>query len=102
MKRLTTRLVALLMLAFFLITGAYDYLRLARERDRLGVRQVYWFNWASEYDPNSPAADVAFRFSGLTKLANDTFTPQPILRTYAGVAARNEGCRKGAIATACE
>jgi hypothetical protein len=30
----------------------------------LGLRQVYWFNWASEYDPNSPAADVTFRFSG--------------------------------------
>lgn len=35
MKRLTTPLVALLMLAFLLIMGAYDYLRLVRERDRL-------------------------------------------------------------------
>jgi len=34
-KRLTTRLVALLMLAFLVITGAYDYLRLERERDRM-------------------------------------------------------------------
>jgi hypothetical protein len=77
------------------------YTRLAREHRQLGLRQVYWFNWASEYDPNSPAADVAFRFSGLTKLADDAFTPQPILRTYAGVAARYEGCRKGETAMAC-
>jgi signal transduction histidine kinase len=35
MKRLTTPLVALLMLAFLVITGAYDYVRLVRERDRL-------------------------------------------------------------------
>jgi signal transduction histidine kinase len=34
-KRLTTRLVALLMLAFLCITGAYDYLSLERERDRM-------------------------------------------------------------------
>jgi hypothetical protein len=82
------------------LRAAYD--RLVRERRRWNLRQVYWFNWASEYDANSPERDVAFRFSGLTKLAADAFTPQPILRTYAGVAARYEGCRKAATATACE
>ena len=61
-------------------------------RDR-SVQQVYWFNWASEYDANSEAADVPFRFSGLTRLAQNAFTPQPILRTYADVAARYEGCQ---------
>jgi signal transduction histidine kinase len=35
MKHLTTRLVILLMLAFMAITGAYDYVRLVRERERL-------------------------------------------------------------------
>jgi signal transduction histidine kinase len=34
-KHLTTRLAVLLMLALMIITGAYDYVRLARERDRL-------------------------------------------------------------------
>jgi signal transduction histidine kinase len=34
-KHLTTRLVALLVLAFLVLTGTYDYLRLVRERDRL-------------------------------------------------------------------
>ena len=35
MKRLTTRLVILLMLALMTITGVYDYTRLARDRERL-------------------------------------------------------------------
>jgi two-component system, NtrC family, sensor histidine kinase HydH len=34
-KHLTTRLAVLLMLALMIITGAYDYVRLSRERDRL-------------------------------------------------------------------
>jgi signal transduction histidine kinase len=34
-KHLTTRLAVLLMLALMIITGGYDYVRLARERDRL-------------------------------------------------------------------
>lgn len=35
MKNVTTRLAILLMLALMAITGAFDYVRLARERDRL-------------------------------------------------------------------
>jgi signal transduction histidine kinase len=34
-KHLTTRVVILLMLALMLITGAFDYVRLSRERDRM-------------------------------------------------------------------
>jgi hypothetical protein len=78
------------------------YARLARERRRWGIAQVYWFNWASEYDANSSAADVSYRFSGLTRVADGVFTSMPILRTYAAVAARHEGCRKGQTATSCE
>src|SRR5574341_343312 len=35
MKHLATRLVVFLMLALMVITGTYDYLRLARDRERL-------------------------------------------------------------------
>lgn len=35
MKHLTTRLVIVLMLAFLVITGTYDYVRLARDREQL-------------------------------------------------------------------
>lgn len=35
MKHLTTRLVILLMLALMIISGAYDYIRLVRDRERL-------------------------------------------------------------------
>ena len=78
------------------------YARLVRERRRLRIAQVHWFNWASPYDADSPAADVPYRFSGLTKFANGVFTPMPVLRTYASVAASYEGCRKGVTATSCE
>ena len=78
------------------------YTRLARERRRLRIAQVYWFNWGSPYDADSPAADVPYRFSGLTRFANGVFTPMAVLRTYASVAAKYEGCRKGASATRCQ
>jgi len=78
------------------------YGRLVRERRKWRIAQVYWFTWASEYDADSPAYDVPYRFSGLTRLANGVFTPLQILRTYAGVAARYQGCRKAATATSCE
>ncbi len=78
------------------------YTRLARERRRLRIPQVYWFNWGSPYDADSPASDVPYRFSGLTRFANGVFTPMAVLRTYASVAAKYEGCRKGARATSCE
>jgi hypothetical protein len=77
------------------------YARLARERRTLRIAQVYWFTWASEYDANSPASDVAYRFSGLTRVANGVFAPLPILRAYSSVAAKYEGCRKGPTATRC-
>jgi hypothetical protein len=68
------------------LRAAYD--RLGREWRRWNLRQVHWFSWASEYDADSPAGDVAFRFSGLTRMAGDAFVPQSILRTYARAATR--------------
>jgi hypothetical protein len=62
------------------------YARLSRGWRRWNLRQVHWFNWASAYDADTQAADVAFRFSGLTRIAGDELVPQPILRTYARAA----------------
>jgi hypothetical protein len=77
------------------------YLRLARERRRLGVAQAYWFTWASEYDANTPASDVTYRYAGLTRFRNGVFSPMPILDTYVRVAARLQGCRKTDNARTC-
>jgi Beta-galactosidase len=77
------------------------YSRLARDRRRLGVGQVYWYAWATEYDMNAPASVVSFRYSGLTRLSGGVFSPMPVLRTYARVAARYEGCRKSSNARRC-
>jgi hypothetical protein len=77
------------------------YNALAARRRKLRVTKVYWFSWATPYNADSPAGDVGFRFSGLTKITNETFTPMPILRTYSKVARKYQGCRKGADARRC-
>jgi hypothetical protein len=77
------------------------YRRLAKERRKLGVTETYWFSWATAYDANSPQSDVTFRFTGLTRFRNGVFSPMPILRTYARVAARYQGCRKSSNARRC-
>jgi hypothetical protein len=79
--------------------------RLARERRRLGVGRVYWYNWASEYvptfQPGGPGA-LTFQYAGLNQVDGaDNYRPLPLLRTYARTAARFEGCRKSANARRC-
>jgi hypothetical protein len=79
--------------------------RLARERRRLGVGRVYWYNWASEYSPTfqpgGPGA-LTFQYAGLNKVdGSDNYRPLPLLRTYARTTARFEGCRKSANARRC-
>ncbi len=77
------------------------YAKVISQRRRLGVTQAYWYTWATQYDRRSPASVQAFRYSGLTRLRGGRFSPMPILRTYAGVARRYEGCRKSANARRC-
>jgi hypothetical protein len=77
------------------------YRRLSRERLRLGVSQVYWFTWASEYTASGSPSVMSFRYSGLTRFSQGAFSRKPILRTYADLAARFEGCRKTADARIC-
>lgn len=71
--------------------------RLARDRKRLGIGRVYWYNWASEYiptfAPGGPGA-LTFQYAGLNKVSGVNYSPLPLLRTYAGTVARWEGCRK--------
>jgi hypothetical protein len=78
--------------------------RLARDRKRLGIGRVYWYNWASEYVPTlmpgGPGA-LTFQYSGLNKVNGVTYTPLPLLRTYARTVARYEGCRKSSDARRC-
>ena len=74
---------------------------LVRQRRRLGVTQAYWYTWATPYDADSPQSDVSYRFSGLVRARSGAFAPMPVLGAYARVAARYEGCRKGADARRC-
>jgi arabinogalactan endo-1,4-beta-galactosidase len=78
--------------------------RLARDRNKRGIGRVYWYNWASEYIPRfAPGGPgtLTFQYAGLNKVAGVTFSPLPILRTYAKMAARYEGCRKSSNARRC-
>jgi hypothetical protein len=77
------------------------YPQLARERRKLRVTEAYWYAWATEYDANSQQSDVTFRFTGLTRFSGGVFSPMPLLRTYATLAARYEGCRKSSNARRC-
>jgi hypothetical protein len=77
------------------------YRRLARDRRKLRITQTYWYNWASQYDADGALSVMSFRFAGLTRLRGGVFSPMPILRTYASLAAKYEGCRKSSNARRC-
>jgi hypothetical protein len=81
-----------------------SFSRLARDRRRLGVGRVYWYNWASEYistfAPGGPG-NLTFQYAGLNKVDGTTFSPLPLLRTYTRTVARYEGCRKSSDARRC-
>jgi hypothetical protein len=78
------------------------YRAFALRRRQLGLSQVFWFTWASEYNTNSSTNTQPFRYAGLVKRAGTVFTPMPVLTTFSAVAARYEGCRKsGGNASRC-
>ena len=79
--------------------GAYG--QLAKLRRKLRVTEVYWYTWATQYDTAGSSSVVTFRFSGLTRFSGGAFSPMPILRTYAGLAAKYQGCRKSDNARRC-
>ena len=62
------------------LTAAYK--ALAKQRKKLRISGVYWFTWATDYLIGGPPQSMSFRFSGLVKVANRTFTPMPVLSTY--------------------
>jgi Beta-galactosidase len=77
------------------------YRRLARDRRKLRITQAYWYNWASQYDADGALSVMSFRFAGLTRLRSGVFSRMPVLRTYARIAAKYEGCRKSSNARRC-
>jgi hypothetical protein len=77
------------------------YRALASGKRKLGVSQVYWYAWATEYDNLSPESVMAFRYSGLNRFSGGVFSPEPVLRTYTNLAATYEGCRKSSNARRC-
>jgi hypothetical protein len=77
------------------------YKTLAAQRRKLRVTEVYWYTWATDYNPIGALSVMSFRYSGLTRSAGSGFAAMPLLRTYTSLAAKYEGCRKSANARRC-
>ncbi len=78
---------------------AAAYTRLGHQHAQLGLTHVYWFTWASGFNPNDPSSDVSHDFAGLMRFSPPvTFVPQPPLGAYTRVAQQLEGCRKSSNA----
>jgi hypothetical protein len=77
------------------------YRQLARVWRKTRLTQAYWYAWATEYDARGPGINVSFRFAGLNRFTDGVFSPMPVLRTYADVAAKYQGCRKSSNARRC-
>jgi hypothetical protein len=77
------------------------YRALVKARRKLRVTHAYWYTWSTTYDRSGPLSVMSFNFSGLNRFRGGAFRPMPLLRTYASVAARYEGCRKSANARRC-
>ncbi len=68
-----------------------------------GIQRAFWYTWFSPYVPRTYLGNPpTFQYSGLVKWQPGApLHPLPVLSTYAGVAARFEGCRKTANARKC-
>ena len=80
------------------------FTRLAKQRRRYGIGRVYWYNWASEYQPQfipGGPGSLTFQYAGLNKVDGVNYTRLPLLRTYTSVVSRFEGCRKTTSARRC-
>jgi len=82
------------------LQGAFS--RLVQLRRQLGVTEAYWYSWASEYDRDAPPSVMSFRYVGLVRSSGGSFSRMPLLKTYATLAAKYEGCRKGPDARRCK
>ena len=77
------------------------YQRLVKMRRKLGLREVQWYTWATQYDRKGALSVMSFRYAGLMRLQDGVFSPLPLLRTYTSLAAKYEGCRKTTDARTC-
>lgn len=59
-------------------------------RNKMRIGRVYWYTWASSYDPDAGTFD----FSGMNRFDGRRVTARPALASYRKVARRYEGCRK--------
>jgi Glycosyl hydrolase catalytic core len=79
-----------------------DSYRLLARNHSYGVQRVYWWTWATTYQPISVlGSQPSFEFAGLTKATGGAFQPQHVLSVYRSTARGLEGCAKTSVATRC-
>ncbi len=73
--------------------------RMAKERERLRIRHVFWYTWMTR----DRHENIPFDYAGVVRLENDgTTTRKPSFDAYRSTALALEGCgAKGATAFAC-
>jgi hypothetical protein len=71
---------------------------LAAARNKLRLRAIYYYTWATVEVPHG----LAFTYAGLLKYAHQQFVRKPVFYTFTSAALAAERCRtKGAVATVC-
>jgi hypothetical protein len=61
-----------------------------RYRNKLRIKRVYWYTWASSYSKDAGAFD----FSGMNVFDGQSVSPKPSLAAYKKSARKYEGCKK--------
>jgi hypothetical protein len=78
------------------VGSTYDAFLDKRTDKRYGVGRVYWFTWASSYNPGEAGI---WEYAGLVEAGPLAFIPTPALGAYRRSARHNEGCAKGPAGT---
>jgi hypothetical protein len=74
------------------IRSVYEAMLRRRRDRRYGVQRLYWFTWASSYEPGGEGG--IWNFAGLVAAPPGSFKPTPSLAAYRASARRGEGCAK--------
>lgn len=70
------------------------YRAFARVRRRFRLERVYWYTWASPYEPDAGV----FGYAGLNRYDGVSVKPRPALRAFRRLSVAYQGCRKDARA----
>jgi hypothetical protein len=80
------------------LTAGYKLLAHVRRQRNVRVSRIYWYSWATPYTRSRQAGTGIFRYAGLFRYRNGSFTTLPAFTAYERSARAHEGCVKTATA----